>query len=518
MNAKEAAEAATVAKTRFLSTMSHEIRNPMNAIIGLTDLLLEEKFEGKNLENLRAIKFSAENLYVITNDILDFSKIEAGMMTFEKVNFNLRDLIQEHIKTLMPKAKNKGINLFTKIDSKIPDYLIGDPVRINQILFNLTGNAIKFTSSGNVRITAMADYVTDKSISIEFSIKDTGIGIAAEKLDLIFESFTQADTDTTRKFGGTGLGLAITKKLVEMQDGIIKVESMLGVGSSFNFTLQFEIGKKEEIQPQSYKPSIDHKLNGIRVLLAEDNLINQLVAEQILVKWGVEVDKVATGTELIQFLKDKDYDLVLLDLQMPDMDGFEAIEIIRNGGTGAKNSKIPVIAVSADAYEETMIKARESGMDDYLNKPFLKQDLYNIILKHVSFSTMVPSTSPDLNVKLSERTKYINLRNITLNLGNDKEVISDYLTLFLSSSYDNLKALESALASSDHTNIKVFAHKLKSSFRLSGLYDCADLLTLVEHTQFSIENREKVIDSFVKVKYMFDEAVKEIESLRMAYI
>lgn len=384
IEAKDEAEKAALMKAQFLSNMSHEIRTPLNAIIGLSNLMINESnLDEKVKENLKAIKFSADHLHAIINDILDFSKIEAGKVALEKIEFNLRELICNVSKTLDLKAVEKGLYLNTSIEDRIPNILIGDPVRLNQIIINLVGNAIKFTDSGGVEIKVKVNNIHNHSININFKICDTGIGISQTRINRIFESFTQAYVDTTRKYGGTGLGLAITKRLVELQGGKVIVESQVGKGSVFGFDLSFGISEKQKIKALEKSVITSGSLSGIKVLLAEDNLMNQFFAKQLFSKWDIKVDVANNGIEAVEQLKKNDYDIVLLDLQMPEMNGFEVIEIIRDINSEVRNHFIPVIALTADISPDTKEKVHSSGMNDFVLKPFEQNELYSKISKFV---------------------------------------------------------------------------------------------------------------------------------------
>jgi PAS domain S-box-containing protein len=385
LESKIEAERTAKAKSEFLSNMSHEIRTPMNAIIGLSELLLKENLNEKQLENLKSIKYSADNLLVIINDILDFSKIESGKIDFEQINFDLYSKIHEIRKTFMFKAEEKGIGLKVNIDERVPQFLSGDPFRLNQILLNLLSNAIKFTKEGHVGLNIQLIKENKASVSIEFSVSDTGIGIPKDKLAHVFESYTQAYTDITRRFGGTGLGLAITKQLVEMQGGVISLSSEVGKGTTFSIVMEIKKGEIElsgDVHDMVADLLEKRDFQGMAVLLVEDNPMNQFVANQVLELWNIKVDFADDGLQAVNLLKENDYALVLMDLQMPVMSGYEATEYIRDKTNKLRNPEVPIIALTADAFPETRKKVLESGMNDFVTKPLEQNDLYAKIKLH----------------------------------------------------------------------------------------------------------------------------------------
>lgn len=383
--AKTKAEEAAMAKAQFLSTMSHEIRTPMNAVIGLTNLLIEDNPKKNHVENLQALKFSGENLLTLINDILDFSKIEAGRIDLEKSEFQLSALINGIERTLGLCAAEKEIAFVCQTDPKIPERLLGDFTRISQVLNNLVSNAIKFTLNGSVTLTTKLVKVTQKDATVAFSVTDTGIGIPADKLDIIFDNFSQASSDTTRKFGGTGLGLAITKKLLEMYGSQIKVESKVDQGSTFSFTLTLQ--RAFEVQPPTGEDSLTDKesftgLRGVNILVAEDNQMNVVVIRQYLKKWGIRFDIAENGRVAVEKAQANPYDLILMDLQMPEMDGFTATLEIKKF-----SPDLPIIALTASAMLEVKDRMAEVGMSDYVPKPFVPSELYHKLTLHLKRTT-----------------------------------------------------------------------------------------------------------------------------------
>ena len=381
IEAMEAAQQGILSKDQFLSNMSHEIRTPMNGIIGMTDILLNTKLTETQRKYLSAIEYSAKNLHVIINDILDLSKINAEKIELEKVNFNIRDVLESVHKTLKVKVDEKAIGFNVNIDEHVPEKLSGDPVRVNQILLNLVGNAVKFTEKGGVTLNCELRSKTDSEILIYFDVIDTGIGIKKENLETVFESFSQANSGITRKFGGTGLGLPISKKLIELHGGTLKLQSEYGKGSSFSFVLGFgyptvEV-KKEDIRKR-IKVS-DEEKSKIRILLAEDNKINQLVAKRFLARFGFQLDIANDGREAIQMVRENKYDLILMDIQMPEVDGLEATRFIRSKLADHKKS-IKIMAMTASVLKKEIDRCYEAGMDDYIPKPFDPDELYEKIV------------------------------------------------------------------------------------------------------------------------------------------
>ena len=378
-------EAAQV-REEFFAALSHEIRTPLNAIIGFTNVLLKDELLPKQREQMGAIKQSGDILLVLINDILDFLKIEAGKINIERTDFKLSELVNSVLGSFELKFQEKKLKINKQYDDSIPQILIGDPVRISQILLNLLSNSIKFTGNGGqISISANLREQDEEKVNIEFIVSDTGIGIAAEKLDTIFEPFVQSSSNTTRKYGGTGLGLSIVKRLVNTMDGTIAVKSQLSKGTTFTFDLPLNKTTANEISKKN-KNEINtnglEQLGKIKVLLAEDIRLNQLLAQLILNNFGFEADAADNGKIAIEMLEKNDYDIILMDLMMPEMNGYEATQHIRTKMEPPK-SVIPIIALTADVTKEDIDKCKELGMDDYIIKPFTETDLLSKIIRLV---------------------------------------------------------------------------------------------------------------------------------------
>lgn len=388
LKAKEEAEKSSHAKAEFLSIMSHEIRTPMNAVVNLTNYLLEDAPTEKQVENLNILKFSANNLLAIINDVLDFNKIESGKVEFEAIEFDLLSLLDSIHYGMSTNAREKGIHFFLDAEVNLSQLLIGDPNRLTQILNNLVSNAIKFTEEGQVKMTLSVEKETEKSITLRFDIKDTGIGISEEEKKYIFNMFTQAASDTTRKYGGTGLGLAITKRLLQLQDSDIELTSERGKGSVFSFVLNFGKGallSKERILGAP-KEQLGKALKGAKILAVEDNMVNVLVVKKFLEKWGIDFTHAGDGIEALEKIKEQHFDLILMDIHMPNMDGYAATKIIREKKDGHYES-IPIIALTASALMDNKGRIYEAGMNDIVVKPFQPAELYKMLVKHLEGDT-----------------------------------------------------------------------------------------------------------------------------------
>ena len=381
IRSKEMAEAAVKAKSTFLANMSHEIRTPMNGIVGMVDILKRTPLTTEQLEFLDIIEISAENLLLILNDILDFTKIEAGQINIESIRFYLGYEVGEVIKLLKDKVEQKNLKLSYHIDPNVPEMLIGDPLRLKQVLINLCNNSIKFTNDGFVKIRIEAISSSDNKIRLKFEVEDSGIGISPENQLKLFKSFTQADASTTRKFSGTGLGLAISKNLVQLMNGDIGIISEEGKGSIFYFDSEFgiipqnlSVSEVNEISP------LDLSVTKLKILIVEDNIIIQKVATLNLNKMGHKVRVASNGIEAVDMFKNEAFDMILMDIQMPEMDGVEATTIIRQWerNNNTKNP-IPIVAMTANSLQSDKEHFKSVGMNDYLGKPFNNAELAHVV-------------------------------------------------------------------------------------------------------------------------------------------
>jgi signal transduction histidine kinase len=376
--ARDSAENAALAKQQFLSNMSHEIRTSLNAIINSYQLLRDENPRVDQVENLEILRFSTESLLHLVNGILEYSKIEVGKIEFENIGFNLRELIKEVYQCFEQEALKKKIGLEAIFDEKMPELLMGDPFRIKQILMNLVGNAIKFTEKGKVTLKVETSDILIDEVEISFRVSDTGIGIPEERLDQIFESFSQANPSIFKQYGGTGLGLAIAQMLVKLQGGHLELISRVNSGSTFSFSLKFLVGKESQLPVLESGIDESKPMKGLSVLIAEDNFENQRIISKILSKWNITFDIAENGTVAVKKVQGKKFDLVLMDLHMPKMNGYDATISIRNM-KGRYFKQLPIIAMTATAFMEDQKKIISEGMNGYIIKPFTPPELYSKI-------------------------------------------------------------------------------------------------------------------------------------------
>lgn len=495
--AKEKAEEASKAKSMFLSTMSHEIRTPMNAIIGLTNLMLEEDPREDQIESLNLLKFSGENLLAIINDILDFNKIEAGKIELEEITFNLKEILGHNLNLWRNRGSEKGIELKLELNGHLPDTVMGDPVRLGQVLNNLIGNAIKFTEKGYVKVSVSELTTKAHKHFIRFSVKDTGIGIKREKRQEIFENFTQASSSTTRKYGGTGLGLSISQKLVNLMGSEIKLQSEVGVGSEFSFELQLKEGKNSSLRKIAEEKQKAKDALGMRILLVEDNKVNQVVAGNFLKKWGMEVSFANDGREACEMLTQKTFDIVLMDLQMPEMDGYQATQLIR-----AMNDPyfkvLPILALSASALMEVKEKAELSGFSGFITKPFKPDELKKKILEF----------APIRKSKTAPLKKLANAKFDEYSSGN-LEMKRQLATLFISNLIELKTSLKSSVSKDATERYSRALHKTRTT--LAILNDAEFTKAASEIKEKLDQHRELKKSDLIDFNRMADELIRSLE-------
>lgn len=501
LEAKQAAEDSSKAKESFLANVSHEIRTPMNGILGLTHLLQKSKIDEKQTQYINAIKQSSEHLLVIINDLLDFSKIVAGAIEFEKIEFELGGILYNISQTYGNRALEKGIQLKIEVGDAVPNKLVGDPVRLNQILVNLIGNAIKFTEEGFVALRINNIRSDKKEVRLGFIVEDTGIGIPEDKLDTIFESFKQASSETTRKYGGTGLGLGIVKKLLDAQNGKIQVTSFPGEGSCFTFDLVFENEKEISKIPVSTDEKY-HSLKNARILLAEDNVVNQLLAYDLISSWGATIDIADNGEIAVSKLRQEEYDLVLMDVQMPVMNGLEATEIIRKESNSSL-SRIPIIAMTANAIKGDNEKYLSIGMNDCITKPFNAIDLNKKIWQYL---TPEQRSKAEHHSQMESKTETVKQEFISaiIDLSNLKEFSrgkSDFILKMLSLLQEQtpgaVETIGAGIKSSDWETVRAMAHKIKPNISLLGSPDMDALILKIEKNAES-QNRQSEMPEYYK--------------------
>lgn len=474
--AVDVAKTANDAKTTLLANTSHEIRTSMNVIFGMAKLLSETVLNEEQKKYLSGIKSSAENLLVVINDILDLSKIEAGKLKFENINFNLRKVMEDAVNFLSMKAEEKNISLQLDYDLAVNEQVIGDPYRLNQVFLNLLNNALKFTEEGSITLKCTLKEHTLKDITIKFEIIDTGIGIDETKLQSIFDSFTQENTSTTRTHGGTGLGLSISKQLVELMGGKLEAFSQKNVGSTFSFTLIFENGAKEESKIEKKTPS-QESLQSMKLLLVEDNEFNRLMAENILIKCDIKPDIAVNGLEAVEKVREKQYDLILMDIQMPIMSGIEATQIIRN----ELKSNIPIIALTAHALAGEREKYMEVGMNEYLAKPFDANSLLYLIKLFYKMPIAPPTPNETKETEQKhDGVKLYNLNNLR-KMSKDGDVfVMKMLEIFLKQTETISDDLKSLLQKDDFKEISSLVHQIKPSLQYMGVDSLYNIAVAIE--------------------------------------
>jgi signal transduction histidine kinase/CheY-like chemotaxis protein/HPt (histidine-containing phosphotransfer) domain-containing protein len=556
VEAKELAEHSKKMKEVFLANMSHEIRTPMNSIIGFTNLINNTELSEKQREFIKNIKINAANLLVIINDILDISKIEAGKIELEKVSFSLEEIANQVVTACEEKAHTNDSQLVLNLDPSFNPWVIGDPTRMYQMLLNLTSNAVKFTKSGKVTVTIQLIKDLGEEVTVYFSVKDTGIGIAKENASKMFESFTQASDSTTRKYGGTGLGLSIVKQLVELHGGKIEVESELGKGSNFFFTLTYLKGEQPELQDTKQAIVSEEVIKKLKtrqftILLVEDIIFNRTVAIETMHEWGLNLNilEAENGLEALQILEKNHVDLILMDIQMPEMDGHTATQRIRQDFEEPKRS-VPIIAMSAHASESEIQISRENGMDDYITKPFNPEDFLKKVVAHIITPSQlaqielnevrsaeipqaqradIPQEQSDVVTPSQTEPEIIYQKNYDDEDDDDDDLYSDSVVnkqfiidftkgnqdridkmvrMFLKFTPDEMEKMKNLYVSKQYPELGTLVHSFKAKFTYMGMPQLSVIAKEIEH---NAKNQQNIEQTGAMIQHL-------MEQVELAYV
>ncbi len=520
------AEQSEKFKEQFLANMSHEIRTPINAVTGMTGLLLDKQPRPDQLRYLESIRNASDSLLVIINDILDLSKIEAGKIEFEKIDFSITDLVKNVREIMQFKIEEKGLSYFEKIDENIPPILVGDPTRLIQVLINLIGNAIKFTEKGNVTLNVSLENKILPSIKLNdivknsflrFDITDTGIGMTKSQVNKLFQNYAQASIETARKYGGTGLGLSISKKLVELQNGTIEVRSEAGKGSTFTFTLPFIVSnnKKVTVKEKIVSTEMLMYLRGKRILLCDDNEYNRIVVRETLnLKIeGCQIDEATNGKEALEMIRKNKYDVVLMDLVMPQLDGLEATRIIRNEFPYPLNT-IPIIALTASVVKSELEKSYAAGMNGFIPKPFKSQELIGAIYNSLNNSNIYIEEPPEVR-KSQPHKGVIDLSYLLEFTEGDEVRMQRQLELFIQKTPLNINTLLSALEKKDYQQIRITVHSMKPQLHFTGVISGLDIAEQIEQACIDNVSFEVINELTNKLKIICEQATVEILNLSL---
>lgn len=506
---KKVRESAMI-KEKFMANMSHEIRTPMNALLGFTDLLKNRELEPEARRFVQYIQTSGTSLLNIINNVLDLSKIEAGMMRIESNPFNIRELAQSVKILFKEKANDKGLYFNTSIAASIPDILVGDATRLSQVLVNLVGNAIKFTEQGGIDLQIYDEGQHNNHITLGFTVTDTGIGIEKNKLPYIFDRFQQAEDSITRKYGGTGLGLSIVKELISLQGGRIKAESEPGKGSIFTVSLTYPVNASQApLIPSSHDHPDIPGLRRLKILAAEDNELNQRLLEHLLAGWDMDLQIAGNGREALDMLKTRSFDLVLMDIQMPVIDGYTAIRAIRD----ELKLAVPVIAMTAHALKGEREKCLAQGMNDYISKPLKKEALYLLILRHTDAEAL--KDHAQTRAIQADNFAVIDLQYLKELSGGDKEYEKEMTKQFMEAIPGEIRSLEEAFHNNDLPEIRRIAHQLRTTISVMGLNEA--LNPSLDGLEYNYSHAQSSLNDFHIIKTICLGALAEAGKLLENY-
>ncbi len=504
-------------KDQFLANISHEIRTPINGIAGMATLLGQSPNREEQITYLNAIKSASENLKVIINDILDLASIESGKLKFERIGFSLKSVIASLVDMFQVQAHEKGLSISSYLAKDADKILIGDPVRLNQILINLISNALKFTHTGSIKLHCTVDRQEKQKCYMKFEVIDTGIGIPSDKLSTIFESFSQADASVTRKYGGTGLGLTIVKQLVDLQHGTISVRSKEDKGSSFVVIIPYLIGSSDdiaEITNQARKSkSYRNSLKKLNILLVEDNDINRLYAVNILKSWDCLVEIAENGYVALEKLKNASFDVVLMDIQMPVMDGFEATKAIRNSDTIKRDT--PIIALTANATRKYIEKCLVAGMNDCIPKPFTPDDLLRALIKYSNHGALTIETTHVRELEHEDAPRsVVDLSYLRTISKDNPEFINEMVSAFLETIPKNVEELNHLTNKRDWAGLAKAVHKIKPSLTMMGLPLAKELALEIEDNTTTVSGRDIVPFQIEEFCRMLKSAIQDLNRIK----
>lgn len=487
--------------------MSHEIRTPMNAIIGFTKVVLKTDLTAKQKEYLTAIKMSGDALIVLINDILDLAKVDAGKMTFEQTPFKMVTSVSAMLHLFETKIQEKNLELVKEYDSRIPAVLMGDPVRLHQIILNLMSNAVKFTAEGKIIVQVRLLTEDEEKVTVEFAISDTGIGVNKDNIERIFDTFRQASSGTARLYGGTGLGLAIVKQLVNQQGGSIQVKSEIGRGSTFSFILTFQ-KTKEIAESEAEIVELNMKIKNVKVLVVEDMALNQLLMKTLLDDFGFERDIASNGKIAIEKLQTKEYDVILMDLQMPEMNGFEATEYIRT----KMKSNIPIIALTADVTTMDLDKCKALGMNDYIAKPVDERLLYTKIMGLIKKLSIIKTDEAKDDRALRQSERCVDLDYLSVRTKSNPALMMKMIAVYLEQTPPLIVSMKKSFFDKDWDSLYAAVHKMIPSFSIMGMNaDFENMAKKIQEFASAQKKTGEISDLVIQLENVCVQACSELE-------